>query len=279
MGSHAEGRIRLTWSAPAPSSQNSADRLSFVACVSDEEALRSSLLASPCLGAGSSHEVILVKNCPSAADGLNLGLARSSGEWVIGVHQDVFLFEGWDRRVVHQLREAERRLGLVGVAGVYGVGPARELSVSLAAERIGRVVDRGRMLRDGPGLPALAATLDELLLIVRRDTPLRFEPALGFHFYGADICLQAAELGLPVVVIDAPCHHNSRSIGLPAEFYKSSQVFARKWAHRLPVATPCVIIDRQGRVHILGNATGQPGSIAYTLPTPRLGVTELAELS
>ena len=163
-----------------------------------------------------------------------------------------------------QLREAERRFGPVGVAGVYGVGPTRELSVSLAAERIGRVVDRGRLLCDGPGLPALAATLDELLLIVRRDTPLRFDPGLGFHLYGADICLQAAELGLPVVVIDALCHHNSRSVGLPPAFYKSAQVFARKWAHWLPVATPCVIIDRSGTVHVLGNATG-PGSIAYPL--------------
>jgi hypothetical protein len=264
MGSHAEDRIQLTWSAPAPSSQDSAARLSFVACVSDDEVLRSNLLASPCLGTGSGHEVILVKNCPSAADGLNLGLARSSGEWVIALHQDVFLPDGWDRRLALQLREAERRFGPVGVAGVYGVGPARELSVSLAAERIGRVLNRGRLLRDGPDLPALAATLDELLLIVRRDTPLRFDPALGFHLYGADICLQAAEVGLPVVVIDAVCHHNSRSVGLPKAFYQSAQIFARKWAHRLPVATPCVIIDRQGRVHILGNAAG-PGSIAYPL--------------
>ncbi len=237
---------------------------SFVCCVSSEPVLRSNLLASPCVAPKSSHEVILVKNCPSAADGLNLGLARSSGEWVISLHQDVFLPEGWDRRVLLQLREAERRFGAIGVAGVYGVGPARELSVSLAAERIGRVVDRGRVLRDGPELPALAATLDELLLVVRRDSALRFDPRLGFHLYGADICLQAAELGLPVVVIDALCHHNSRSVGLPEAFYQSAQVFARKWAHRLPVATACVIIDQSGAVHVLGNATG-PRSIAYPL--------------
>jgi Glycosyltransferase like family len=279
MDSHAEERIQLTWSAPAPSSQDSAARLSFVACASDEEVLRSNLLASPSLAPESGHEAFLVKNCPSAANGLNLGLARSSGEWVIGVHQDVFLPQGWDRRLALQIREAERRFGPVGVAGVYGVGPAMALSASLAAQRIGRVVDRGRLLCDGPGLPALAATLDELLLVVRRDSALRFDPRLGFHLYGADICLQAAELGLPVVVIDALCHHNSRSVGLPKAFYKSAQVFARKWAHRLPVATPCVIIDRQGRVHILGNATGQTGSIAYTLPTARRGVTEVAELN
>jgi Glycosyltransferase like family len=248
--------------------------LSFVCCVSREDVLRSNLLASPCLGRGSSHEVILVKNCPSAADGLNLGVARAAGEWVVGVHQDVFLPEGWDRRLAIQLRQAERRLGPVGVLGVYGVGHCLDFGFpildfgldgcSLGAQRIGWVVDRGRVLRDGPELPAKVAALDELLLVVRRDTPLRFDPALEFHLYGADICLQAAERGLAVVAIGALCEHNSRSVGLPAAFYKSAQVFARKWAHRLPVATPCVIIDRTGAVHLLGNAAG-PGSIAYPL--------------
>ena len=133
-----------------------------------------------------------------------------------------------------------------------------------SAERIGWVVDRGRTLRDGPDLPARVATLDELLLVVRRDTPLRFDPALGFHLYGADICLQAAERGLAVVAVAALCHHNSRSVGLPAAFYRSAEVFARKWSHRLPVATPCVIIDRGGEVRLLGNAvTKRPTSIAY----------------
>jgi hypothetical protein len=188
---------------------------------------------------------------------------------VIGVHQDVFLADGWDQQLSVQLCEAERRFGPLGIAGVYGVGPCKGFGLresSLAAQRVGWVVDRGRVLRDGPELPAKVATLDELLLVVRRDTPLRFDPALGFHLYGADICLQAAERGLAVVAIEALCHHNSGSVELPAAFFKSAQVFARKWAHRLPVATPCVVIDREGRVHVLGNATEAPASIAHILP-------------
>jgi hypothetical protein len=35
--------------------------------------------------------------------------------------------------------------------------------------------------------------------------------------------------------------------------------------YRLPIATPCVIIDRAGRMRLLGNATERPGSIAYAL--------------
>jgi len=247
-------------------SQDDEAPVTLVACVLDDPILGANLLASPCLEPGSPHEVVLVKNCAIATDGLNVGLDRAKHEWLVCVHQDVYLPRGWDRRLARQLREAERRFGPIGVAGVYGVGEVispQSSGSSLAAERVGWVVDRGRVLRDGQELPARVAALDELLLVVPRNTPLRFDPGLGFHLYGADICLQAAERGLAVVALGALCLHNSRSVGLPEAFFSCADVFTRKWSHRLPVATPCVVINREGRVHLLGNATDGPRSIAY----------------
>ena len=52
----------------------SSASLSFIACLSDDQLLQSNLLASTCLAEGSPHEVILVKSCHAAADGLNLGI-------------------------------------------------------------------------------------------------------------------------------------------------------------------------------------------------------------
>ena len=166
---------------------------------------------------------------------------------------------GWDHKLLEQLQAAEQQFGPIGVAGVYGVGPAIRQNGAFAADRIGWVVDRGRVLHERPALPAKVATLDELLLVVPRDTPLRFDPNLGFHLYGADLCLQAAERGLAVVAIEAPCYHNSRTIGLPKAFFQSAEVFAQKWQHRLPVATPCVIIDETRRVWMLGNSPEHHG--------------------
>jgi hypothetical protein len=71
---------------------------------------------------------------------------------------------------------------------------------------------------------------------------------------------------LAVVAIDALCYHNSKSIGLPTAFFRSAEVFARKWAHRLPIATPCVIVDRAGDVRVLGNAVDRVSSMAYGQP-------------
>jgi Glycosyltransferase like family len=242
--------------------------ISFVTCLSNREVFDSNLLASPTMASGTVHELIAVANCPSAADGLDVGLKRAKHEWVVWVHEDVLLPEGWDQCLANQLSEAERQFGSIGVAGVYGVGDIlapHDRAQPLAAERIGWVIDRGRVLLDGPELPARVASLDELLLIVKRDSGLRIDPALGFHLYGADICLQAREPGPAVAALGALCHHNSRSIGLPEAFFRSAEVFARKWSHRLPVATPCVIIDRGGAVHVLGNAEPGPQSIAYAL--------------
>jgi len=61
--------------------------------------------------------------------------------------------------------------------------------------RAGRVVDRLRLLHEPATLPGVVETLDELLLVLPRATPLGFDPGLGFHLYGADVCLQAARSG------------------------------------------------------------------------------------
>ena len=42
------------------------------------------------------------------------------------------------------------------------------------------------------------------------------------HIYSADICLQAHELGLAVVALNAACHHNTRTTVLPRTFFKSA---------------------------------------------------------
>src|SRR5437016_9734322 len=88
--------------------------LSFVVCLSHDATLKANLLTSDCLGPGSPHEVIAVRNATSAAAGLNLGLARAQHDLVVCVHQDVVLPTGWDRLVVDQYRRAERRFGPIG---------------------------------------------------------------------------------------------------------------------------------------------------------------------
>jgi hypothetical protein len=107
------------------------------------------------------------------------------------------------------------------------------------------VVDRDRLLKEKHRLPASVGTLDELLLALPRDSPLRFDARLGFHFYGADICLAAQEKGLEAVAIDALCYHNSPHVGLSPDFYSIARTFAAKWARPTPFGDKLRLV-RQG---------------------------------
>ena len=76
----------------------------------------------------------------------------------------------------------------------------------------------GRTLFDGLELPARVSTLDELLLVLPRDTPLRFEPDLGFHLYGPTFAFRLANAGsrssclmLHATITHAPSACRSRS--------------------------------------------------------------------
>jgi hypothetical protein len=154
----------------------------------------------------------------------------------------VYLPRGWFARAVHEFHRAATMFGPPAVAGVYGVAGRGD-----AAVRIGRVVDRDRLLWERPALPARADTLDELVLVVDRAAGLRFDPSLGFHLYAADLCLSARRQGLAAAVIDAPCFHNSQTVVLPESFRASAAKFAEKWQDELPVTTPSAHVARNGQ--------------------------------
>jgi SAM-dependent methyltransferase len=204
--------------------------ITFVACVNDDDQLESNLLRSPCLDPGTPHELILMRRQTSAADGFNTALEKARHDLVVFVQQDIYLPRGWDGRFVDQFRAAEARFGPLGVAGVFGYSFGPE-----GKRDFGRVLDR-QMLYDMPApLPAAADGLDEIVLAVRRDTPLRFDPRLGFHLYGADLCLGARRLGLPVAVLDAPCLHNSLFAYLPPAFHAARERLLDKWPEVRPL--------------------------------------------
>lgn len=208
------------------------------ACTNDRVVLRENLLASPCLSGGQ-HETLMVEGAASAAEGLNAVIEQARHELVVLAHQDVYLPRWWIARLWQQYEKARLATGdQVGVMGVYGV-----LGTPQGIQRSGRVCDRDFLLDEPAPLPARAGSLDELVLVIPRNTPLRFDPALGFHLYGTDICLTAGQLGLQGMVIDAPCYHNSKQGNeLPAAFGQGKAILREKWKDRLPIATPCDIV-------------------------------------
>ncbi len=231
--------------------QASRPNLHFVTCVSSTDVLRQRLLASPCLQAGG-YPLLALHNAASAAEAFNAAMAGlAAGGWLVWVHQDVFLPEGWEQAFAIGVQQAERQFASLAVAGVYGLAGNGE-----RARRAGHVLDRGTLLREPLPLPCRADSLDELLFAVRTGSGLALDPALGFDFYATDLVLQAQARGLDCAVIDAYCEHWSGTAQLPqhvaqatrARIAASGEVFERKWAHRLPLTTPCFDIRAGGDV-------------------------------
>jgi len=229
-------------------------KLSLVTCASNPAVLSQRLLASPCLRPGG-LPLAAYFNATSAAQGFNAAMAAArdssyDDDWLVWLHQDVFLPEGWDARFTQALTDAAQRFPRLAVAGVYGVAGSGG-----AARRAGHVLDRGTLLHESAALPCLVDSLDELLFAVRLDSGLQLDPALGFDFYATDLVLQAQQKGWQCAVLDACCEHwsatPSRGAVPPAVVQRinhSAAIFERKWAQRLPITTPCFDIARPGDV-------------------------------
>lgn len=216
-------------------------RLAFVICVSDPRILARNALASPCLAGRAGDPMFLMHGCGSAADGFNAALLLARSEWLVFLHQDVFLPEGWDAQFLVELERAEKRFPRLAVVGPYGV---RTLADGTPL-RAGKVRDRGRWLDEPAELPCAVQSLDELLFAVRRDSGLQLDPRLGFDLYATDLALSARARGLQAAVVEAPCHHNSGWMpdavpeAVVRRFSAAAAVFAGKWRNELPIHTPC----------------------------------------
>lgn len=215
---------------------------SIVAAVNDEGVLNKTLLASPAIG--SDCEVILRRGYASAGKAYNSGLAAARNDVVVFAHQDVFLPATWPwhlQQVLDALETAGTPWGVLGCFGITRAKPPRPFGYCYST-------GLQRILGDPFNWLVPAHTLDELLLVVRRSSGLRFDDGLpGFHLYGADICLHAAAQGLENFIIPAFCIHNARGITqLPADFWRAYFYLRHKWRRALPVTTCCTKITAAG---------------------------------
>lgn len=209
-----------------------------VSAVNNDEVLQSSLLRSPALA--SAAAVLLKRGYASAAKAYNSALAESTTDVVVFVHQDVFLPAGWDAQLRHALTELSRTDPEWAVAGAWGVHPSGKRSGHLFCVGLGQ--ELGAFFKSGEPV----RTLDEVLLILRKSSGVRFDETIpGYHFYGTDLCLEAERLGKRCYAIAAFCIHNTNGYSLlPWDFWKTYFLLRRKWWNRLPVTTPCTKITK-----------------------------------
>jgi hypothetical protein len=212
-------------------------QLSLAAAVNNDEIVRSCLLKSP--DAGAFDEVLLQRGFDSAATAYNDAVEKAKNDVVVLTHQDVYLPAGWLSRIGQIVERLNGTQPNWAVLGPYGVTPAGAVAGHLYC-----VANHG-ILGSPFNEPVEVATLDEVVLLLRKSSGVRFDPDLpGFHFYGTDVCLGARSRHLKCFAVPAFCVHNADEYGMfPGSFWKSYRFMRRKWRAQLPFRTSCIEIE------------------------------------
>ena len=212
--------------------------ITFVVAINKRDVLEQNFLASPCLRDPHPHQILLQENFKSAALAYNDAIDKSLNDLIVFCHQDMFFPASW----ISQLRESCARLDAEdpnwGVLGCSGITSERQMR--------GHVYSSGLGIVGNTSQPGEVQTLDEIVLIFRKSSGLRFDEGLPhFHFYGTDICLRAAERGMKNYAISAFCIHNTyQNFRLPVEFYECCGHIRKVWKKSLPIQTTCISITR-----------------------------------
>lgn len=175
---------------------------SLISCVNNMKIYDKNISNSDIVYEEILKDEVLVNNSDnkfSASKALNEGIQIAHQDWIICCHQDVSFPKGWLSKVVANIEMAKvlskNKLGVLGTAGVLDTG-----------EKRGYMQDGNYgYWNDGGVKFGTCQTLDECCLIFDKSTGLRFDENFNdFHFYGADLCLQALDRGLYNFGIDAP---------------------------------------------------------------------------
>jgi len=200
-------------------------QLTLVCAVTDEDTLRDNLLKSRAikekqceLKLFKQHKDEEVFNIASA---YNTGKMQSQTTHVGFIDQHIFLPDTWYTDMMLSLTritQIDSDFGALGVAGVSG------------GKISGYVRSCGRVWGSSIGLPKAASTLNEMLIITRKDNVFFDDNSPSAFILGADLCLQYRMRDLRNYIINAYCHI-SRSVTteLPDDFEEAKDYLRKKY--------------------------------------------------
>ncbi|MHA1729903.1 MAG: glycosyltransferase [Promethearchaeota archaeon] len=155
-------------------------------------------------------ELILLDNRDSrynsAAAAWNYGGSKANGDYIMFVHQDIWLGSNSWLKETGKILKSLPDLGLAGVAGMSENGRNwTERSRSAVSTLLLKTKGNIQKIEE-------VQTLDECLMIIPRSifTIQKFDENLfdGWDYHGVDYCLSVKSRGLKVYVLPLECNHS-----------------------------------------------------------------------
>lgn len=215
--------------------------MNFVVCTNSHspKILSGNLRRSPCLDLVPLH---VEEAAPSASLGYNRAIDSTDEDVLVLAHHDVYLPRGWERLLALRIGEIESRDPNWAVLACYGIDGNAVHWGPVWSSSIGSII--GKV----PSRPVDVRAIDELLIVLRRSSDLRFDEDLpGWHLYGTDIVQSAIARGLGAYAGGLPCIHNDGfKLKLGADFAECYRHLQRKWFAQLPISTSVTKISVSG---------------------------------
>jgi GT2 family glycosyltransferase len=245
-------KFHTDWVSKGPYKFKKKKHFSILICATDKKQVKV-LLES--IKSREEYEFIFVNNRSNyfwSSEALNQLTRVSEGEIMFWMHQDV-TFDAYEpfATITDIVTKLGGEFGILGPAGIQVGGKGSIRGVDFSSLKY--TFD---FLR--------CQTLDEFCLIGNRKNKMMFGEYLDhFHFYGADICMQAADKGLSNYVIKLPITHHSggdtnlKKRGGYEAYLKQGRKFYKKWGGKHPfISTTTVHFRKEYAFWYLGKMLG-----------------------
>jgi hypothetical protein len=170
----------------------------------------------------------------SAGSALNHGAGEARHDYLVFVHQDVYL---------HSLKALEEAAGML--ADDESIALLGASGVATQGRFLGRIRDRVILSGEPARRPTPVDCVDEVLFMIPRRLleryPLSEEQEVAWHAYAVDYGLRVRADGLSVCAVDIPITHNSLTVNLD-RLDVAYDALAARHPQAMPVVTP------QGRI-------------------------------
>ena len=182
-----------------------------VICVYNDDWILQNLLLKSLSEQKAGFELITIDNrenrFASAAEALNYGGRKATGDYLLFVHQDVDLCSDSWLDSTENVLDAIPNLGVAGVAGLSENGAKLAERERNEIKHGAEAAIWGNPIRE----PELVQTLDECLVIIPKSVfdAIQFDEAVcrHWHLYAADYCLSIRTKGFDVYVIPQLIYH------------------------------------------------------------------------
>ena len=213
---------------------------SIVCVYNDKKSYQKNLLAS-LKKQNTFYDLIALNNTKkrfsSAAEGLNYGAEKAKGNYIIFIHQDVFLKEANWLKKAEKIISKTNNLDIAGVAGL-----------DFQNKRLGFIDDAGSIWGKPFKKPRISQTLDECLLIIPADVfkKQKFDEKNfnGWHLYGVDYALAVKKLSLKTYVLPLYVQHQSPKKNIKNLFKYQKRVFEKHRNNHKYICTTTGFLSR-----------------------------------